>query len=133
MQSIINHFPPLDITDIDLWLCLGVQQSDRVSIKLCVRQLINFSKLYQIYQDIVLTQTLTITPSPNSDFRFGLYFRYFGLLRNLSPVGHGVLMNPCRTVGNCNRLSDTFEHFSFISRSILTYTGYGSCRSSYTL
>ena len=46
-------------------------------------------------------------PNPNSDFenfwllvKRGLYFRYFGLLRNLSTVGHGVLMYPYTTVGH---------------------------------
>ena len=47
---------------------LGARQSYRGLIKLRVRQSINFSKLHQIYKDIILTPTLTITPNPNSNF-----------------------------------------------------------------
>ena len=32
-----------------------------------INKLINFSKLRQTYQDIILISTLTITPDPNSD------------------------------------------------------------------
>ena len=59
----------------------------------------------KIYQDIILTPILTITPNPNSDFenfwlfvKQVIYFQYFGLLRNLSTVGHRVLLNPYTTV-----------------------------------
>ena len=54
------------------------------NLKLCVRHSTNFSKLHQIYQDIILTPTLSITPYPNNGFenfwllvKRGLYFRYF--------------------------------------------------------
>ena len=47
---------------------LGGQQSYRDLIKLRVRQSINFSILHQIYRDIILIPTLTISPNPNSDF-----------------------------------------------------------------
>ena len=54
------------------------------NLKLCVRHSTNFSKLHQIYHDIILTPTLSITPYPNNGFenfwllvKRGLYFRYF--------------------------------------------------------
>ena len=98
--------------------CLGVQQWYRDLIKFRVQQSINLSKLHQIYQDIILmiTPTLTITPNPNCEFenfwllvKQGLYFRYFGLLRKnknieIINLGHGVLLNPYITVGHRDTL-----------------------------
>ena len=76
-------------------LCLGARQSYRDLTKLRAQQSINFSKLHQIHQDIILTPTLTITPAnPNSDFenfrllvKWGLYYQYFGLLRKYKNIG----------------------------------------------
>ena len=63
-------------------------------IKLRVPQWIKFSKLHQIYQDIILTPTLTITPNTNSDFenfkllvKRVLYFRYFYIFSTIQNIG----------------------------------------------
>ena len=58
---------PVHIPNKDLINIYANHVPYRDLIKFCVRQLANFSKLHQIYQDIFLNPTVAITPSPNCD------------------------------------------------------------------
>ena len=68
-EMVFSHFSFIFFKVYKKIKCVSVRQSYRDLIKLCVQQSINFSKLYQIYQDRILTPTLTITPNPNSVFQ----------------------------------------------------------------